>query len=78
MPEVLLVDRAGALDVAIDRVLTDEVAGVAAADQEAALGLMARLNRLKLDAAGPDRELEARIKATKLGKEAREKALLEL
>ena len=32
VPEVLLVDRAVALDVAVDRVLAHEVAGVAAAD----------------------------------------------
>jgi hypothetical protein len=40
--------------------------GAAAADQEAALALMARLNRLKVEEQGPDRELEARVKSFEL------------
>ena len=40
-------------------------AGVTAADQEAALGLMAKLNRLKEPSAA-DRELEARVKSFEL------------
>ncbi len=40
--------------------------GVAGKDQEAAIELMAKLNRLKLEETGPDRELEARVKSFEL------------
>lgn len=41
-------------------------AGSAPKDQEAALALMARLNRMKVEETGPDRELEARVKSFEL------------
>jgi len=41
-------------------------AGVTSADQQAQLDLMSRLNRLQIDQAGADRELEARIKSFEL------------
>jgi hypothetical protein len=41
-------------------------AGVDATDQEAALGLMTKLNHLKSERTGADRELEARIKSFEL------------
>jgi hypothetical protein len=41
-------------------------AGVGATEQETALALMARLNRMKVEESGPDRELEARVKSFEL------------